>query len=107
MYPFELYIAYIAWDTGGKRRPVLILETAAKYATAYPLTTQYEDKSENVRRRYFNITDLNVAGLDKPSYVDTTKTYELAIEAIKDAKIGELSDADVVRFLEFLEQRSK
>jgi len=45
MKPFEIYIAYISWGSGGKDRPVLLLIFDDGKATVYPITTQYEIKT--------------------------------------------------------------
>ena len=40
MTTFDVYIAYVSWDSGGKRRPVLILEETADSVTAFNITTK-------------------------------------------------------------------
>jgi len=48
---FDIYIAYIAWGSGGKRRPVLILEQQSTVVHVFNITTQYVGKSDTVRSK--------------------------------------------------------
>jgi hypothetical protein len=102
---FDIYIAYVSWEGGGKRRPVLILEESGGSVIVFGITTRYEGKSEAVRAKYFTINDWQQAGIDRQSYVDTNNTVTLSITAI-DGKnpIGRLSPADEARLIEFLSQ---
>ena len=104
MITFDIYIAYVSWDSGGKRRPVLILEETADNVTVFNITTKYEDKSETIRAGYFTVNDWKQAGLDKPSYVDTNKTVTLPITAVDKNPLGRLSAADETRLIEFINQ---
>ena len=89
---FDIYIAYVSWDSGGKRRPVLILEESIGSVTVFNITTQYESKSETIRANYFIIADWKQAGLDRPSYVDTNNTVTIPQTAIDgNNPIGKLS----------------
>ncbi|WP_461248484.1 hypothetical protein [Treponema sp. R6D11] len=71
MKPFELFITYISWGSGGKNRPVLVLLINENTISVYPITTQYENKSEVIKAQYFKINDWAQAGLDSQSYIDT------------------------------------
>ena len=103
MKVFEIYIAYVTWGDGGKRRPVLILEENPSSVTAFSITTHYEDKSETIRAKYFIINDWKQAGLDRQSYIDTNRTLTLPPTAI-DSPIGRLTLADEMRLIEFINQ---
>jgi len=101
--PFELFITYLSWKSGGKSRPVLVLLLSEDTISVYPVTTQYENKSESIKSRYFKINDWLQAGLDKQSYIDTGILLNLPISIIKDKKpIGKLTIADKKRLLAFL-----
>ena len=102
---FEIYIAYVSWGSGGKQRPVLILEHDADGVTVFNITTQYDNKSEFIRVKYFAIIDWKQAGLAKPSYIDTNNTITIPLTAI-DYKnpIGKLSAADELRLIKFISQ---
>ena len=100
---FDIYIAYVSWGDDGKMRPVLILEQQEEVIHVFNITTQYENKSENVRCKYFRINDWQQAGLSRQSYVDTNIIRELpAIALDGKPKIGKLTEADVQNFIEFL-----
>ncbi|MDR3121465.1 MAG: type II toxin-antitoxin system PemK/MazF family toxin [Clostridiales bacterium] len=99
----ELYIAYIAWETGGKRRLVLVLSEDDDIISVYPITSQYDKKDKVIQAQYFVINDWGQAGLDKQSYVDTIDIVELSRSAIvTPSPIGKLSEADEARLMEFL-----
>jgi hypothetical protein len=103
MEPFELYIAYISWGSDGKNRPVLVLLSSDTAVSVYPITTQYENKSEAVRSKYFKITEWTPAGLDKQSYVDTGILLNLPKSVLdKKQPIGKLTATDKQKLLEFL-----
>jgi len=68
MNPFEIFIAYVSWGNGGKKRPVLVLQTTEDNISVYTITTQYASKSEAVRAKFFKINDWKLSGLDKQSY---------------------------------------
>jgi len=44
MSPFEIFIAYIAWGSDGKNRPILVLLSKDNNIYVYPITTQYKKK---------------------------------------------------------------
>ena len=69
----------------------------------YQITTKYESKSDAVRAQCFKITDWAQAGLDAQSYVDTGTLISQS-KAVFNNKtpIGELTENDKLRFLEFL-----
>jgi len=113
MEPFELFIAYISWassvSTGneGKNRPVLVLMLSENTISVYPITTQYENKSEAIKARYFKINDWQQTGLDRQSYIDTGILLSLPISVIKNKKpIGRLTIEDKKRLLAFLQNPS-
>jgi hypothetical protein len=103
MTRWELFIAYVSWENGGKNRPVLLLSVIGDVAEAFPVTTQYEGKSANIRARYFKINDWKQAGLSKQSYVDTGAVAQIPLaELLRKAPIGRLTVADENRLLIFL-----
>ena len=103
MAVFDIYIAYVSWDGGGKNRPVLILGQEETVVLVFSITTQYENKNETIRAQYFKINDWQQAGLDKQSYVDTNTVRELPIMAFDGkSEIGRLTESDVQRLIEFL-----
>ena len=105
MNAFEIYIAFVSWGSGGKRRPVLVFEENANDVTILNITTHYLDKTERIRAKYFVINDWRQAGLYKQSYIDTNNTITIPLTAV-DTKnmIGKLSEADERRLIEFISQ---
>ena len=100
---FDIFIAYVSWGESGKLRPVLVLEKCGNIVNIFFITTQYENKSETIRAKYFKINDWQQAGLDKQSYVDTNDVRILPFEALEGkSEIGKLTDNDVQRLIEFL-----
>lgn len=73
----EIYTAFVSWQRGGKRRPVLILNINKNEVLVFKITTQYQNKSQYIKDKYYKIKDLSLAGLVKQSYIDTVKTYRL------------------------------
>ena len=100
---FELYISYISWGSDGKYRPVLVFTLKDELAFVYAVTSQYENKSDAIREKYFKIDDWNYAGLDKPSYIDTNNAILIPLPAVEiQNPIGKLSLTDEVRLIEFI-----
>ena len=100
---FDIYIAYATWGNGGKKRPVLILEQDSKSVTAFSITTQYQNKSEVIRSKFFEISEWQQAGLDKQSYIDTNNTVTLPISSVDVSNpVGTLTETDVIKLIEFL-----
>ena len=103
MEAFDIFIAYIEWADNGKTRPVLILEQQKDVIFVFNVTTQYGNKNEAIRSKYFKINDWRKAGLRKQSYVDTNNVRNLPpIALIGKPPIGKLSEADMQRLIEFL-----
>jgi len=103
MSPFEIFITCISWGTGSKNRPVLVLLLKDENITVYPITTQYNNKSEDIKASYFKITDWVQSGLTKQSYIDTGTLIRLPLSVIENKKpIGQLSISDKQKLLDFL-----
>jgi len=105
MHPFDIFIAYISWGDAGKHRPVLVYALDDNYVRLYPITTQYSNKSELVKTKYFAIQNLACAGLVKPSYIDTGTRLKQPISILVNIKpIGKLSEMDKLRLVQFLQK---
>jgi len=106
MRPFEIFITYISWGSGGKNRPVLVLMSNGNSVSVYPITTQYENKNKTIRARYFKMDDWIQAGLAKQSYIDTGTLIKVPLAAISNRNpIGRLTVADKQRLLVFISSR--
>ena len=93
-------------ETTEKKRPVLVLEQQGAVVFVFNITTQYANKSEIIRRKYYKIVDWQQAGLDKQSYIDTNVIRDLPMAALDGrAAIGKLTDADVKRLVDFIINR--
>ena len=104
---FDIFIAYISWSYGGKMRPVLVLDQQDTVVFVFSITTQYENKSETVRSKYFKINDWQYAGLERQSYVDTNAVRDLPPAALEGkSKIGKLSETDTKNLVEFLAKQN-
>ena len=102
MSPYEIYIIYMAWGSGGKVRPVLAFIVDESTVDIYQITSQYESKSKEIQALYFKINDWAQAGLEKPSYVDTGTLITLSIDTFKGkTPVGRLTDTDKQRLFEF------
>ena len=103
MRAYEIYIALVSWETGGKRRPVLFLEEDNGYARIFSITTQYENKSNAIKAGYFAILDWEQSGLSKASYIDTIEKIRLPLAAFSSTiPIGKLTASDLQRLFDFL-----
>ena len=102
MKPYEIYIAYVSWVDGGKRRPVLVLNKQDEHVSILRITTQYESKSVSIQSMYLAVTDWQQAGLFMPSYIDTSKIIDLPITTLSAFPIGKLSERDRQKLIERL-----
>jgi hypothetical protein len=103
MNTFDIYIAYVSWGSGGKRRPVLVLKESERSVTVFGITTQYAEKSESIRAKYFAINDWKQAGLDRQSYVDTNRTLTIPVSSVDgNSRVGKLTSADEQRLIAFI-----
>lgn len=100
---FDIFITYVSWGDNDKIRPVLIIEQQETVVSVFNITSQFDNKSEATRTKYFKINDWQKAGLDKQSYVDTNTIRDIP-SVVLDGKseIGKLTESDVKRLIEFL-----
>ena len=103
MKPYDIFITHISWDSGNKKRPVLVYALNDELARIYPITTQYENKSEVIKAKYFKINDWSQAGLDKQSYIDTGTRLTQSLSIFDNVSpIGTLTESDKKRLIEFI-----
>ncbi|GHS86026.1 hypothetical protein FACS1894103_7460 [Campylobacterota bacterium] len=103
----KIYIAYIAWQDGGKNggktRPVLVIKRFDDKVLIYKITSQYASKSPQIRANYYTIIDWQQAGLRKQSYIDTNSFNALPFAVFdKMQPIGKLSAVDENGLLAFI-----
>ena len=102
----EIYGRFVAFQDkpGGKIRPVLVIDSSEEVVSFLRITTKFANKSEYFQKRYWKISDLTAAGLNRESYIDTTKVYRMPTGAFHDCAkyFGQLSYADVKTFTAFI-----
>ena len=100
---FDIFIVNISCGSGSKNRPVLVLALNDISVLVYPITTQYDNKSELIKVRYFKMNDWIQEGLAKQSYIDTGTLIKLPLSVIGNkSPIGRLTTEDKQKLLEFL-----
>jgi hypothetical protein len=103
MEPFEIFVTFISWGSGGKNRPILVILINDSSLLAYPITTQYGNKSDSIQAQYYKMNDWLQAGFKKQSYIDTGTLIKLPLSAITNKyPIGRLTEAEKQKLLEFL-----
>lgn len=96
------YVRFIQ-TAGSKRRPVFIIRETEDQIVFFNITTKYQNKSDYVKQWYFEIEDYKPTGLNKHSWIDTFKPYAISKKSPNKIKyIGELSDSDISRLVNFL-----
>jgi hypothetical protein len=102
--PDDIVITYIDFlsDNGGKIRPTVVVVDTGLDLIVYPITSQYTNKSSQIKQQYFEIKDWKSAGLKKPSWIDIGNKLTLNKENMKFHKIGSLSTADTVILRKFI-----
>jgi len=104
MNPYDLHIAYVSWGDDGKRRPVLVLSSNQKEVSVFQITSQYDSKSVNIQFQYVAIDDWKQAGLAKQSYIDIGRIIDLPVTTVQPAPIGKLSENDLRKLFNFINQ---
>lgn len=101
---YSILIARIEYTdgSGSKSRPAMVIEFNDEVIKTYRLTTKYENKSDKIKAKYFEIIDWFKAGLEKPSWIDTIQAYEIERKSVRIKIIGSLTDRDIMRLKEFL-----
>ena len=46
---FDIFIAYVSWGSGGKKRPVLIIEQQSTVVYVFNITTNQQPRPEGTR----------------------------------------------------------
>lgn len=79
-----------------KTRPILLWRLN-DMAIFYKITSQFANKSDEIRKKYFPIMYWKEAGLDKPSFVDLNSRYNAKSFADYPIReIGRLSEQDAI-----------
>lgn len=102
----RIYTAYVSWNTGGKRRPVLVVQDNANSAIVLKITTKYKSKSSKIKKRYYPIIEWQKAGLNQASYIDTIQKVKLPKSEIKFRYVGRLASKDKTELRKFIENNN-
>ncbi|MDB6229722.1 MazF family toxin-antitoxin system [Lactobacillus amylovorus] len=100
----RIYTAYVAWKTGGKRRPVLVVEDNDNSVTVLKITTKYQSKSSKIKKYYYPIIDWQKSGLKEKSYIDTIKKVNLLKSDVSFHYVGRLSSQDKNGLRKFIDE---
>ena len=85
-----------------KKRPAYVLKTNGIMLQCFSITSKFETKAKDLQRACFSINDWQYAGLNKPSWINTSQIHSLSVEKVMTRFIGILSEQDTLRFREFL-----
>ncbi|MFS1663449.1 hypothetical protein [Streptococcus sp. zg-JUN1979] len=92
-------------NSGSKTRPVVVVKLNGEKITFYKITSQFENKSEYIKSKYYEIKDWLRAGLTKPSWVDTIQSITVNENEIEIRVVGRFSNRDILGLREFLTSR--
>lgn len=92
--------------SGGKRRPIFILQENEDKVFFFDITTKFKNKSEKIKKYYFEIKEYETTGL-KHSWIDTYRRYSVSKKDTNVKCIGRLSDQDTHRLVKFLRKNAK
>lgn len=110
MEPMDIYIANVPFDeeTGSKVRPALVIEVNQERVMVFKVTSQYRNKSAQIKRLYYPIKEWQQAGLRKQSYVDIHKLYDLSKKWLFSCQpIGKLTDLDRLALFNFIKDANQ
>ncbi|MBV0930161.1 hypothetical protein KTE19_05455 [Lentilactobacillus sp. IMAU92037] len=110
MSPMDVYIADVFFGDNtskSKHQPILVVDYDDDYLVTYKITTKYANKSESIKKYYYRILDLDVAGLDRQSYVDTLQLVKITRNYVLSRRpIGQLSNRDKVNLFKFVKNNN-
>lgn len=103
----DIYIANVPFDegTGSKVRPALVIEVGKERVMVFKVTSQYQNKSTQIKKLYYPIKEWQQAGLKKQSYVDIHKLYDLSKKWVFNKQpIGKLTNLDRLALFNFIKK---
>lgn len=87
---------------GGKKRPVVVMSLNGDTIAFYKITSQYENKSEIIRNKYYKIRDWVYANLSRESWVDVNNLIEISKDSLQFTVVGRLSARDIKGLRDFI-----
>ena len=106
----DIYIANVPFDegTGSKVRPALVIEVGKERVMVFKVTSQYKNKSTQIKKLYYPIKEWQQAGLKKQSYVDIHKLYDLSKKWVFSKQpIGKLTNLDRLALFNFIKKEKQ
>jgi hypothetical protein len=107
---FDIYFTFVEYDEvkDGKERPVAIIEIFEDQGEIYEYPIySYRKRFQEIQNveRFYEIKDLNVAGLLSRSFIDVQRGRIVPLQQIQNAKkLGHLSDRDISDLIDFIEE---
>lgn len=101
----QIYLADVPFDDSGvtKFRPALVIVPGRQTSRIFKVTTKFAKKPKRIQNVYCPIQDWKASGLDKPSWIDCHRLYNLDTSGLMHRRlIGKLSDADSARLARFV-----
>ena len=101
----KIYTVDIPYEDipGSKYRPALVIAMRDGYINVLKITKEYEDKSDAIKKLYYEIEEWQKAGLKKKSYVDCHRTYNVSQDYIlRHQPKGELTSKDKTQLFAFI-----
>ena len=98
----DIYLMYVSWGPGGKKRPILVIDFDKTTVTFYAITSSYQYKSKSVQSSRYPIKRWADSGLKKKSYIRVDHLYQSLLEGATVKYVGHLPLTDQQAFLEFL-----
>ena len=100
----DIFITYLEYEDvpNGKSRPVLYIEQDDEFYYVFKITNKYQNKSKSIRAKYAKITDWQKSGLNKESWIDCNKRYQLRIDKTRLKGIGNLTITDLNNLKKFI-----
>lgn len=98
-------IAFIKFENKkgqGKKRPVLIFKQGENQYRLFKITTKFLNKSVHIRKYYYQIQQWKEAGLNQPSWIDTSRLVEFH-KNWHLREVGNLQQIDIQGLDNFLE----
>lgn len=95
------FVEYVD-GSGGKRRPVVVMSLDGDDIAFYKITSQYENKSDLIRSKYYKIRDWAYANLNRESWVDVNHLIEIGKNSLQFTVVGRLSGRDIKGLRDFI-----
>lgn len=100
----DAFFYFIPYDDSskGKTRPVLVYKKEDGNYVLLRITSKYKNKSEPIKKHYYEIKNLSSAGLSKASWIDIKGTVTIQESSIEAERKGSLSDTDKMGLIDFI-----